>query len=287
MEHFILTRFNIRLWTKDKKKKPTQTDDWLKKRFELFERFCLPSIQNQKNKDFKWIVLFDADTPKPYLERIANYEKECKQFIPCMVQATIAKDFMCIFQDEVKKNIGSQCAVLVTTYLDNDDAISCDYIDEVQKIANEVLSNTYISFKYGLQYFVQLNIATQVRYDNNHFISFVENCSNRDTIKTVFGYGSHYYIDQYRDAHVLYIDLKDEKKEKWIEIVHDNNVDNEVKATFETQLITDYGKLKREFGIDIELSHHSKIKFSTQFMLLMFKEAIRIIKYKFVKRKWE
>lgn len=63
IRHFILTRFNLRLWTKDKKQQPTRTSEWLEKRFQLFETFCLPSIKSQSVKNFKWIVLFDESTP--------------------------------------------------------------------------------------------------------------------------------------------------------------------------------------------------------------------------------
>lgn len=34
-KYYILTRFNLRLWPTDKKQKPTQTDEWLKTRFQL------------------------------------------------------------------------------------------------------------------------------------------------------------------------------------------------------------------------------------------------------------
>ena len=86
-EHYILTRFNLRLWTKDKNRNNTRTEEWLKNRFELFERFCLPSIMNQTSQSFKWIVLFDINTPEKYKERIKSYEKACQHFFPCYVEA--------------------------------------------------------------------------------------------------------------------------------------------------------------------------------------------------------
>ena len=82
MEHYILTRFNLCLWTKDKKSNETRTDKWLKQRFELFERYCLPSIIHQTSKSFKWIVLFDATTPQYYKQKIKGYESRCEQFCP-------------------------------------------------------------------------------------------------------------------------------------------------------------------------------------------------------------
>ena len=44
LQHFILTRFNILLWRKDKSGSPVRSREWLEHRFSLFERFCLPSL---------------------------------------------------------------------------------------------------------------------------------------------------------------------------------------------------------------------------------------------------
>jgi hypothetical protein len=99
-QHFILTRFNIKLWSKDKNGQSTQTEEWLKQRFDLFETYCLPSIQKQTQKNFKWIVLFDADTPAFYKEKIAKYQKECKHLEPRFVSAENGRYFVRIYQGE-------------------------------------------------------------------------------------------------------------------------------------------------------------------------------------------
>lgn len=52
--------------------------------------------------------------------------------------------------------------ILITTYLDNDDALRNDYVEEIQRLAATTYNKTFIVFKYGLQYFVQLNIATRI-----------------------------------------------------------------------------------------------------------------------------
>ena len=70
--HFIITRFNLRIWQQDKNNIPTHTSEWLEHRFELFEKYCLPSVENQTNKNFIWLCMFDKETPAPYKERIRN-----------------------------------------------------------------------------------------------------------------------------------------------------------------------------------------------------------------------
>lgn len=64
--HFIITRFNLNLYAQDKHDLPTRTDRWLEHRFEVFERYCLPSVAAQTSGNFTWLCLFDAATPEPY-----------------------------------------------------------------------------------------------------------------------------------------------------------------------------------------------------------------------------
>ncbi|MGM9778607.1 MAG: glycosyltransferase, partial [Prevotella sp.] len=55
MKHYLLTRFNLRLWPHNKVGEETQTEAWLRRRVELFERYTLPSVVAQSCLDFVWI----------------------------------------------------------------------------------------------------------------------------------------------------------------------------------------------------------------------------------------
>lgn len=53
IKHFLLTRFNVKMLDKfrnDRNGTSTHTEEWLLRRFELFERYCLPSVNNQPIK---------------------------------------------------------------------------------------------------------------------------------------------------------------------------------------------------------------------------------------------
>jgi hypothetical protein len=80
--HFIITRFNLRLYARDKKNKPVRTEQWLKYRFDIFEQYCLPSVAAQTCADFTWLCLFDEQTPDFYRLRIASYRAVCPYFYP-------------------------------------------------------------------------------------------------------------------------------------------------------------------------------------------------------------
>ena len=133
LNHFILTRFNIYLWNKDKEGCPVRTIKWLKHRFELFEQYCLPSIKNQTCQNFEWIVLFDDSTPEKFKNKIAEYQKECLQFIPIYVEPENGRRFAEIFREEVIKRVTAER--VITTYLDNDDALNVRFVEESAIIA--------------------------------------------------------------------------------------------------------------------------------------------------------
>lgn len=90
--HFIITRFNLNLYKRDKNSRPTRTDRWLEHRFEVFERYCLPSVAAQTNKRFTWLCLFDAATPERYRGRIEGYKNICPQFEAVYYDAGQAAD---------------------------------------------------------------------------------------------------------------------------------------------------------------------------------------------------
>ena len=283
-EHYILTRFNLHLWTKDKKRNETRTDEWLKQRFELFEKICLPSIMNQTNQTFKWIVLFDSETPEFYKKKIQHYQNICKLFCPCFVEAYKSRYFVSVFREEIQKRIEKNTNFLITTYLDNDDALHKNYIEEIQQM--EVKRPTFVSYVYGIQYYTELNIATRVPYTNNHFISLAEPLNDYQTnFKTVYGYGSHVDINKHKRIETVYI--KNPQQDRWIEVIHETNMDNDVKMTFDTKLIKDVDQLKKEYGIDIQLSKCSKNIFYSTFLYRAFKEVFRHIKLKITGRKWD
>ena len=75
--HFIITRFNLNLYAQDKHDLPTRTDRWLEHRFEVFERYCLPSVAAQTSGNFTWLCLFDAATPEPTRQAEISYAVFC------------------------------------------------------------------------------------------------------------------------------------------------------------------------------------------------------------------
>ena len=85
--HFIVTRFNLKIWS------GVQLDtSWYDHRIMLFESFCLPSIENQTNRSFHWLILCDSTTPPIYLERIKP-GREFRSIAGCLPHSTIPARF--------------------------------------------------------------------------------------------------------------------------------------------------------------------------------------------------
>lgn len=129
--HVILTRFNIP--TLGREGTIRASADWLKNRFELFETFCLPSVKAQTNGDFTWYVYFDAETPSPYKERAAAYADTMPQL---RVRFGDLDDFsLARIQEDVVRSAAPGDDWVITTRLDNDDALARDFVERVRNAA--------------------------------------------------------------------------------------------------------------------------------------------------------
>ena len=248
LQHFLLTRFNILLWRQDKEGEKVRTTKWLEHRFSLFERFCLPSIKNQTCQDFEWIVLFDSMTPDSFKERITSYQQDCPQLIPVFVEPENGRYFADIFRKEIVKRLKAKR--VISTYLDNDDALNIGFIEDLQQRALSVSDGTFFYYDEGFQYYTEDHFLIQIRYPKNHFVSVVEQ-GDASIVKGVFGHGRHYYIDSIEGANIEHV----KTKPMWCEVVHEKNVLNDANFILHTTMVRDEDRLRHEFAIDETLKY--------------------------------
>lgn len=287
--HFILTRFNIRLFRYDKHGHSIDQGLWIEERLKLFETYALPSVIGQTCQDFTWILLVDSKTPDSYREKMMGYLKHCPQITYIAIKEQYGWHFANIFQQVVNKMLkerdikeGDYC---LTTYFDNDDCLNKDYIKDVHDILqqnNKILQEDgFLAFDYGIQYYTELGIATRIKYPNNHFITLFETVSSTEnpSVRTCYGYGSHFDIEKRKVARVHHITHID--KPMWVEVIHKGNVDNDVKMTLHTSIINDKRLLQRDFSLNIILQTGRK----TAFFVRYLKQALRRFHNRFVPRK--
>jgi hypothetical protein len=187
------------------------SSDLLTYRFKLFERFCLPSMKNQTNQNFKWLVFFDKHTPTKFKEKIIGYQK-WEKFIPCYVDSNFAR----VFPQIILPYIHASSKYVISTRIDNDDMISKDFIQKVKN--NFEPDNLFLNFPNGYIYSYCKN-KLYIRTDySNPFISFIERIQD---FKTVWCND----VDRLRSvARIKQI----KEKPSWIQVVHGNNVANRI-----------------------------------------------------------
>ncbi|MFQ8714009.1 MAG: glycosyltransferase [Alistipes onderdonkii] len=246
--HFIITRFNLNLYAQDKHDLPTRTDRWLEHRFEVFERYCLPSVAAQTSGNFTWLCLFDAATPESCRRRIEGYKARCPQFeavyytpaqaanLTEQLRTTIAAYVSCDRKEENPPKL------LITTNLDNDDAFSSDVVELLQRELRPAPGKRIYSLLYGYQYFTDRRFALKMRYTNNHFLTLVEPFDAHT--ETIISYR---HTKAIRQLPTTYLSTA---RGKWLEIVHEDNVSNDFRINIKVWYIPLlYGRSFADFGL--------------------------------------
>lgn len=286
--HFILTRFNLNLWKADKRGAVTQTEEWLERRCLLFEKYTLPSICAQTEKNFYWVVLFSSDTPEKYKIRVNGWAKACNRLKPIWVRPEVSWHFTRVYREVIKNALeslekGNDCRI-TTTYLDSDDALHKDYMAKVVEATGNVGHNTMLSFTPGLQYYSEPQIAMGIDYRNNHFLTYVEDVKKGCTPITVHGFGGHHHILHERRVNLHVIDTG--KSMMWLEIVHGINVDNDVIMTFRQWPVFRRMILKSDYGIDEEMTRWPCIMFVCHWIPRAMYQFCRRLKHKIFGHDW-
>ena len=283
-KHFLLTRFNIPFIRKNNIDFLFQSN-YLSERYQLFLKFCYPSVKKQLNQDFIWLVFFDKRTPSKYVALNRRLSNEYNIFTPVYVDFEeylndrsisdtdyaniISKNILpTIINQEIIKYIDQNTDYIITSRIDNDDALNCNFISNIQEyiLSTKIEEEIVLSFKSGLQYLDNSCIIQAIEYPNNHFLTLIE--KKTDRINTIF-FWDHYFIQKYKRIVFLNLD------KAWIEIVHNNNVVNTFSFDKKNKLILrfclfDYGFEKR-WGI---LQSLIQIVFSPN------KYLFHLIKYK-------
>lgn len=219
-KHFVITRFNIRANYGCKLKNPDNNpmkrildEDYLKERFSIFEKYTLPSMKQQTNQNFTWLILFHKNTPDSFKKKIKKLNREI-DFIDLYFGDEEEFDFA-EYCNRQKENI----EYAITTRIDNDDMFSEDYIEKIQEYANNNWHDCILSFSKGRKY--DLNSKKQYEYErkDNHFLSMIgtkEEC--------ILQYNHAKIFDSGKEVVML-----DSNKPMWTEIIHESNVINRIK----------------------------------------------------------
>lgn len=217
--HFIITRFNVNIYPIDFPKRIEDT--WLSIRFELFQKYCFPTIKAQRNQNFTWLVLFDEQTPA-HFRKIINIYARYKNFTPvyCGEYSTIMPTVATRMQE-----VAPDAEWFLSTRLDNDDALSIDFthcLHGIMQSLNETdlkpSDTLYINFPNGLQLFE--NDFYDFKDVTNAFVSLLERPDDPHTV---------FWVD-HPAIHDMAPVIQAETSPLWLQIIHDINVYNYVRG---------------------------------------------------------
>ncbi len=260
--HFVVTRFNLKqnIWDKDKDGGSLSTDKWLKERYELFEKYCYPSLQYQSIKNFKWLVYFDENTPDLFKEKNKLLQKEFDNFTPVYVS-----DFS-HFEKElpkyIKENSIGDVDFVLTTRLDNDDCFHKDAIKTIQQHF-EPKKKAIIDLKNGLalQVFGEYKLSLKTQTKSGPFITLIEKLNSDNELLTVY---DKEHLKWINDA--IFIDI--DTGYYWLQTIHRRNVLNGLsnQLTFNNKYLIGY--------------HFSKdVKFTLRYYVFILFKRLKLFNF--------
>lgn len=127
IDHVLLTRFNLPSGGAESTIRARS--GWLRDRVALFERYCLPSVAAQDEPAFTWIVYFDPESPEWLKERILAWT-ETAPFVALFRTGVTQSELIA----DVRDITGGRSDYLMTTNLDNDDAVASDFVRRLQAV---------------------------------------------------------------------------------------------------------------------------------------------------------
>lgn len=280
-EHYILTRFSLSYF--EGIAEANLNEDYLDSRFKLFETFCLPSVKNQSCQNFKWLILFDSQTPIKFKKRIEALRDDYPLIIPCFIDykeeelKAHSREYESLnndYEKTIKVIAGNTVAVenerpsrlilphvirriidglskspdyYVTTRLDNDDAIHRDFVATIQAIVEKNYRRVLIDYVNTFKCILNEGIVYQYPLENGHFITLVE--PSNGVFQSVL-FWNHLYASIFVESvHFTQPPIQ-------LELIHNNNFVNAFTELSITGLINGFVHFrKRDYGLtEVQIS---------------------------------
>ena len=213
-KHYIITRFNLGLYSPGARI-GISPDEWMRHRVKIFTEFTLPSVMAQRCQDFTWLVLFDSRTPQEFYDILYAFGYPNMKLLWVDVsnqEIPVSHDFL---SNLVKQIVEPGDYDLITTRVDNDDAIRNDVISIIHEWYVSKPYSWTIKFPLGYLLDLNKNEIFQMQYWVNNCVTLIEGSLDA---RTVYCAG---HTTLSADAMVAV-----GQKPRWIQIVHSENIAN-------------------------------------------------------------
>lgn len=240
IQHIVLTRFNLALDFQCKKrddsivplKQPWLEEEYLERRFQIFEKYTFPSFYEQTNKDFKWIVMFHKNTPEFFKKRIQNLSDRMEQLEAWFLDDEESQKCAVIITKYIEEHY-PECGV-ITTRVDNDDIVHKTFIETIKNDVMSLPKTQVLTYVNGLQYDTRNKEIMKYDYANNHFLSLFVTDTTGDN--HILAY-DHSAIDQFVDKKGLQKIVKNTPVPLWVEVLTETNYSNAPRWRFSSLLV--------------------------------------------------
>lgn len=251
-DHFILTRFNVP--PSPGASKPS--NQWLIDRLRIFKDWCLPSIRSQTVRPDYWLVFCDAESPPWFRQELHELLGPGEEAV--WVSGSSSPE---MFATAVANRCSGK-PYLITTRVDNDDAISRDFVEMVQNLfgAQEKL---FINFTQGSQH-------SQGRFywrldPSNAFISLIERHTPERTAPLTVFVDWHTRLGGHGDI------ARVKTHTAWIQNVHGGNIANVVRG-----LPVRPEKVLRHFSLSVPTTEVKTLKLLLDAILASVSISVRV-----------
>ncbi|MEW1976062.1 glycosyltransferase [Microbacterium profundi] len=210
IDHLVLTRFNLP--TPGPESLVRAQEGWLQNRVILFERHTVATMRAQTVRNFTWMMYFDPESPQWLIERLAPLVDE-GLFVAIYRERVdwqdVVLDARTVFEDRGE--------LLLTTNLDNDDAVAIDFIERLQHAARRHPGHA-IYLRNGL---ILQGDAVYLRDDpENAFCSVSESWNAPVTAWRDWHNLLHHHLPV----------VSEDGPPAWLQIIHGQNVSNRVRG---------------------------------------------------------
>ena len=203
--HVVITPFLVRSHSLR-----LPSEQWCRERVDLFNSFCLPSVASQTCGAFDWLIFIDYESPdwlKRYLRSLNGVAHE-----------SIIEIGGALSSSEVRQALGRRQSAghLLTSRLDNDDALGRSFVHTLQTAARaELGSRVCFNFDNGLQ--TSRFGTTELTDLSNPFVSLLEPWGPSPA--TVVGLSHHEITKSFRTIHI-------QGPPAWMQVIHGGNLGN-------------------------------------------------------------
>ena len=172
LRHFVLTNFNVALpgAGNDKGGRPLRTEEWLEHRMELFERWCLPTMERRTDRDAIWLVRHARPESDVLARRLASLEERGGLRL-------VSAEWR--FRDAIVATLEPGDDFVLTTRLDNDDGLHPEALERLRTFAAESLRRgtrepVFLDLPVGYSVSDPGGEARLLERPSNHFLSLLE-----------------------------------------------------------------------------------------------------------------